>query len=203
MRAACAIASALACFALAAPAAAGAKEYGYSTPSGRDIYQESTTFGRARHTQGRGFVVEVAVGSGPEGNLGLLLGLINLPLRGLEYYAGFGLELTPSRHYTGTVRYLFNIDGWRPFIGGGYLYNDVYGIGTYSHNVFAEVGYKWVLHQTYHVTLGIGVRRLIDAGTREDSILRGADVDQAWLDRELDSLNPWVPQAALRFSRAF
>jgi hypothetical protein len=203
MRAACALAAAAACSALATPAAAGAKEYGYSTPLGRDIYKDNTTFSKARDTQSRQLVIEVAVGSGPEGNLGLLLGLINLPLRGLEYYLGFGLEVTPSRHYTATVRYVFNIDGWRPFAGLGYLYNDVYGIGTYSHNVFAEVGYKWIVHQTYHLTLGVGVRRLLDASTREDSLLRGGDVDQAWLERELDSLNPWVPQAALRFSRAF
>ena len=179
------------------------KEYGVSTPTGRDIYQHNTTFSDAKDTRDRDLVIEVAVGAGPEGNLGILLGWINKPVRGLEYYLGFGYEITPARHYTGAVRYLFNIDGWRPFISAGYLYNDAYGLGTYSHNVFAELGYSWVLHHTYHLTLGFGIRRILHVGVREDSILRGRDVDDVWLERELEAISPWVPQAALRFSRAF
>ena len=184
-------------------AARESKEYGIRTPAGRDIYRSSTTFSDAMDTRDRDFVIEVAVGSGPEGNLGLLFGLINKPVRGLEYYLGFGYEITPSRHYTAAVRYLFNIDGWRPFIGAGYLFNDAYGLGTYSHNVFGELGYSWVLHHTYHLTIGLGVRRILYVGFREDSYLYGGDVDQAWLEREREAISPWVPQAALRFSRAF
>jgi hypothetical protein len=190
-------------FASRGGAARESKQYGVSTPAGRDIYRTRTTFSEAKDTRDRDFVIEVAVGSGPEGNLGILLGWINKPVRGLEYYLGFGYEVTPSRHYTGAVRYLFNIDGWRPFIGAGYLYNDAYGLGTYSHNVFAELGYSWVLHRTYHLTLGLGFRRILYVGIRDDSFLHGGDVDQAWLQRETDAISPWVPQAALRFSRAF
>ena len=67
----------------------------------------------------------------------------------LEYYIGVGFEVNPARHYTGAVRYLFNIDGYRPYIGAGYLFDDLYAIGTYSHNVFGEIGYSWVLHRTF------------------------------------------------------
>jgi hypothetical protein len=190
-------------FASRGGAARESKQYGVSTPAGRDIYRTRTTFSEAKDTRDRDFVIEVAVGSGPEGNLGILLGWINKPVRGLEYYLGFGYEVTPSRHYTGAVRYLFNIDGWRPFIGAGYLYNDAYALRTYSHNVFAELGYSWVLHHTYHLTLGLGVRRILHVGVHDDSLLHGRDVDQAWLERELEAISPWVPQAALRFSRAF
>ena len=78
-------------------AARESKEYGVSTPSGRDIYRQHTTFSDAKDTRDRDFVIEVAVGSGPEGNLGILLGWINKPVRGLEYYLGFGYEITPAR----------------------------------------------------------------------------------------------------------
>jgi hypothetical protein len=203
MRTRTALALSTACLALGLASSAAAKSVGYRTPGGREIYDRRDRFGAATHTHTRQFVLEVAVGAGPEGNLGLLLGWLNKPIRGLEWYAGIGFEVNPARHYTGSVRYMFNIDGYRPYIGAGYLFHDLYEVGTYSHNVFGEVGYSWVVHRTYHLTLGIGVRRILHIGVRSDSTLRAADVDQALLDEQIESVAPWVPTLALRFSRAF
>jgi hypothetical protein len=186
---------------LAAPA--HAKELGFRSPGGREIYDPEESFGVSSNTRRRQFVIEVAVGAGPEGNLGALLGWLNQPVRGLEWYLGFGVEVNPARHYTGAVRYLFNIDGYRPYIGAGYSFVDLYELGTHSHNAFAEVGYSWVLHETYHLTLGAGLRRILQLRVRDDSPLRESDVDPVLLDEQLDSVNPWVPTIALRFSRAF
>jgi hypothetical protein len=180
-----------------------AKNYGFHSPGGREIYDKRESFSEATITERRQFVIEVAVGAGPEGNLAMLLGWINQPVHGLEYYLGVGFELNPARHYTAAVRYLFNIDGYRPYIGLGYLFNDLYAVGTYSHNVFGEVGYSWVLHRTYHLTLGAGVRRILDVEVRDDSPLRAHDVDPELLNEQLDAIAPWVPTFALRFSRAF
>jgi hypothetical protein len=196
--------SALAALALAAISGpARAKEIGFRSPGGREIYDENEQFGGVTETGRRQFVIEVAVGAGPEGNLGVLLGWINQPVRGLEWYAGAGLEVNPAIHYTLGSRYLFNIDGYRPYVGAGYLYNDLYELRTYSHEVFAEVGYSWVLHDTYHLTAGIGVRHILYIGIRSDSPLRDSDVDPALLEEQRDDVSPWVPTAALRFSRAF
>jgi hypothetical protein len=60
-----------------------------------------------------------------------------------------------------------------------------------------------VLHETYHLTLGAGLRRILQLRVRDDSPLRESDVDPVLLDEQLDSVNPWVPTIALRFSRAF
>jgi len=182
---------------------AAAKSVGYRSPGGREIYDPRDRFGTVTYTNQREFVLEAAVGAGPEGNLGLLMGWLNKPFRGLEWYAGIGFEVNPARHYTGAARYLFNIDGYRPYVGAGYLFHDLYAVGTYSHNVFGEVGYSWILHRTYHLTAGVGVRRILHIGVREDSTLRAADVDPVLLDEQLDSVAPWVPTFALRFSRAF
>ncbi|MGE0326319.1 MAG: hypothetical protein AB7K71_40055 [Polyangiaceae bacterium] len=180
-----------------------AKDYRLSSPGGRSIYDEEETFAEVVDQRSRRFVVEAAVGAGPEGNVGMLLGYINFPVRGLEYYLGFGLESNPARQYTGAVRYLFNIEGYRPYVSLGYQYKDAFSIGTYSHNLFGEVGYSWVLHRTYHLTAGVGVRRILSVQVREDSPLRGSDVDPQLLDDELDGIARWVPTFALRFSRAF
>ncbi|MCA9628257.1 MAG: hypothetical protein KC766_11350 [Myxococcales bacterium] len=184
-------------------ALADAKDYRISTPGGHAIYDEQETFADAVDQRSRRFVVEAAVGAGPEGNVGMLLGYINWPVRGLEYYLGFGLESNPARQYTGAVRYLFNIDGYRPYVSLGYLFKDAYALGTYTHNVFGEVGYSWVLHRTYHLTAGVGVRRILSVQVRDDSPLRGSDVDPQLLDDEIDGIARWVPTFALRFSRAF
>jgi hypothetical protein len=189
--------------ALAFALPANAKSIGYHTPGGREIYDQEDRFGAVQSTDQRQFVVEVAVGAGPEGNLGILIGWLNQPVRGLEWYAGFGFELNPANHYTGSVRYVFNIDGYRPYIGAGYLFHDLYELGTYSHNVFGEVGYSWVLHRTFHLSAGAGVRRILYVGIRDDSPLREADVDPDLLDEQVDAIAPWVPTITLRFSRAF
>jgi hypothetical protein len=180
-----------------------AKERGIHSPGGRRIYGSEETFEQVRDTRHRDFVLEVAVGAGPEGNLAMLLGWLNQPVRGLEYYVGLGFEVSPARHYTGAVRYVFNIDGYRPYLGAGYLFDDLYGIGSFSHNVFAEVGYSWVLHRTYHLTAGVGVRRILHVGLRQDSPLLDGDVDRRFLEQQIDGVSRWVPTFALRFSRAF
>lgn len=182
---------------------ARAKDYRLSSPGGRSIYDQDETFGEVVNQHSRRFVVEAAIGAGPEGNVGMLLGYINFPVRGLEYYLGFGLESNPARQYTGAVRYLFNFDGYRPYVSLGYQFKDAFALGTYSHNVFGEVGYSWVLHRTYHLTAGVGVRRILSVHVREDSTLKGSDVDPQLLDEELNDVAPWVPTFALRFSRAF
>lgn len=187
---------------LAGPA--GAKEIGLHTPGGRDIYGPNERFGQVLDQNRRRFVLEVATGAGPEGNLAMLLGVLNLPLPGFELYAGAGLEANPARHYTGTLRLFPDFGDFRPYLGVGYLYNDTYAIGVASHNVFMEAGHKWVIHTTYHFTLGVGVRRLLALRVAEDSILNDPDVDGALLDQQIDDVMPrWLPTIALRFSRAF
>jgi hypothetical protein len=180
-----------------------AKDYGIHSPSGRVIYDADERFEDVTNTRLRRFVVEAAVGAGPEGNIAALVGLLNWPVRRLEYYAGFGLELNPARNYTFAVRYAFNIHGYRPYVGLGYLFKDVYEVGTYSHNAFVEAGYSWVLHQTYRVTAGLGLRYIASIGIKDDSPLRGAHIDQALLADETDRVFPLTPTLALRFSRAF
>jgi hypothetical protein len=180
-----------------------AKNHGVSSPGGRTIYDAEESFHEALDQDVRQFVVEVAAGAGPEGNLGLLLGWLNKPVRGIEFYAGIGFEANPATQYTGAVRYLFNIDGYRPYVGVGYLFKDLYVLRTFSHNVFAEAGYSWVLHRTYHLTAGFGVRYIASVGIRSDSPLLGDDVDAAFLEEQENSLARWVPTAVVRFSRAF
>lgn len=182
---------------------ADAKSYGLHSPQGREIYEVDERFDDVVNTRLRRFVVEAAVGSGPEGNIAALVGLLNWPLRGIEYYGGFGLELNPSRNYTFAVRYAFNLRGYRPYVSLGYLFRDVYEVGTYSHSAFFEAGYSWVLHQTYRLTAGLGVRYLADIELRDDSPLRGPQIDQALLADETERVFPWTPTIALRFSRAF
>ena len=129
---------AFACLVLAG--AADAKKHGVSSPSGKKIYDADETFAQAVDSSKRRFVVEVSLGAGPEGNIGALLGVLNLPVRGLEYYIGYGIEANPATHITGSARYVFNIDDYRPYIALGYLYKDLTALRTYSHNAFAELG---------------------------------------------------------------
>jgi hypothetical protein len=180
-----------------------AKEYGIHSPAGRRIYDLDERFENISNTRLRRFVVEAAAGSGPEGNLAALVGFLNFPVRGLEYYAGFGFELNPSRNYTFAVRYAASIHGYRPYVSIGYLFRDVYEVGTYSHSAFLEAGYSWVLHQTCRLTAGLGVRYLASIGIRDDSPLRGTHIDPELLAVETDQVFPFTPTLALRFSRAF
>jgi hypothetical protein len=180
-----------------------AKEYGIHSPGGRAIYDVDEEFADVANTRRRRFIVEAAVGAGPEGNIAALLGILNFPVRGLDYYAGFGLELNPARSYTFAARYAFNIHGYRPYVGLGYLFKDVYEVGTYSHNGFFEAGYSWLFHQTYRVTAGLGLRYIAHIGIRDDSPLNGPHIDQALLQDERARVFPFLPTLALRFSRAF
>ncbi len=182
---------------------AQAKKHGINTPGGRQIYDSDETFAEVVDSDTRFFIVETTLGAGPEGNLGMLLGLINKPVRGLEFYVGFGLEANPARHYTATARYAFNIDGYRPYVAAGYMHKDLYVLRTYSHNLFAEIGYSWKLHRTSHLTAGAGVARILHVGIRSDSPLLEDDVDPELLAEQRDGISRWTPMIAVRFSRAF
>jgi hypothetical protein len=186
---------------LATPAEA--HQFGIQTPSGRRIYGPEERFAEALEHKRRVVVSEVAVGAGPEGNLALLLGVLNVPVRRLDLFAGVGLEANPAALFTGSARYTLNFDGVRPYVAFGYLYKLTYEVGLASHNVYVEVGHTWIIHRTLRFSLGVGLRRILDARLTEDSVLSGPDADPAAVRHELDRVEPWQPLAALRFSRAF
>lgn len=189
--------------ALVAPAAR-AKDVGFRSPGGRALYGPHERFGAVVDQNRRFLVVEVATGLAPEGNLAMLLGVLNLPVHGLEWYLGYGVELNPAVHYSASVRFFPELGEFRPYLGAGYLYKDTYAIGVSSHNVFVEIGHKWIMHRTYHFSVGVGVRRLLALSIDRDSILNDPDVDRALLDEQIDEELPrWLPTVALRFSRAF
>lgn len=189
---------------LLTPVSALAKSYAFRTPSGRSIYDDTETVGEVLDQDQRQFVVEAAVGAGPEGNLALVAGWLMPQVKGLELYAGVGVEAAPAVHFTLSLRYLMNFGGYRPYVGAGYLLNLLTDLGTASQNVFAEVGYSWALFHTYHLTLGVGVRYLLRVDVvDEDSILASPQVDPRFLEEQIDGIAPWVPTVALRFSRAF
>jgi hypothetical protein len=183
--------------------AAHARQFGLQSPAGRRIYTPTERFGDVLEHKRRVVVSEVAVGAGPEGNIALLLGCLNVPIRRLDLFAGVGLEANPAALFTGSARYTFNIGGIRPYIALGYLYKLTYEVGVASHNVFAEVGHTWVIHRTMRFSIGIGLRRILHTGLVEDSELATPDVDRAAVQHELDRVDPWLPLGALRFSRAF
>jgi hypothetical protein len=183
--------------------AAEARQFGIQSPSGRRIYAPHERFDEVLEHKRRVVVSEVAAGAGPEGNLALLLGCLNVPFRRLDLFAGVGLEANPAALFTGSARYTFNIDGIRPYIALGYLHKRTYEVGLASHNVFVEVGHTWVIHRTLRFSLGIGLRRILDTRLTEDSVLSGPDADPDAVRRELDHIDPWLPLGAIRFSRAF
>lgn len=188
---------------LAAARPCAAKDFGLHTPSGRQIYDRDEEFANVANTRQRRFVVEAAAGAGPEGNVAALVGLLNWPVRRLDLYAGFGYEANPSRHYTLSARYTFNLNGFRPYVGAGYLYNDLYRLGTFTHETFAEIGYTWVIHDTFRFSIGLGTRYRVYLGVRDASLLSSEQTDPDLLSEQADSVVPWVPTLALRFSRAF
>lgn len=188
---------------IAVAGTAEAKEYGVQSPSGRKVYKNGETFGAAVSQDQRRFVVEVATGAGPEGNLSMLIGWLPQQLNGLEFYAGYGIEVNPAAHYTLSSRLFFRIGEARPYIGIGYLFNELPELGTFSHNIFGEIGHRWKIHKTYRLTLGAGVRRILHIGVHDDSVLAEPDVDPDLLRREIDGTARWVPTIAIRFSRAF
>jgi hypothetical protein len=193
-----------AALALAHAIPAAAKEIGLHTPTRRQNYGVDESFGQALDQTSRSFVIEVATGLAPEGNLGLLLGVLNLPVRRLDLYLGFGYEANPAARYTASGRYTFTFGAVKPYVGLGYLLVDTHAIGVISHNVFAELGHRWLIHRTYHLSAGLGVRYLVALQVQDDSILNDPDIDRALLEEQLDKgLTRWVPMFALRFSRAF
>ena len=198
-----ALALALALFATLIEGAAHARQFGFQSPAGRRIYGPTERFDEAIEHRRRVVVSEVAVGAGPEGNLALLLGCLNVPIRHLDLFAGVGLEANPAALFTGSGRYTFNFGGVRPYVALGYLHKLTYEVGLASHNVFAEVGHTWVLHRTMRFSLGIGLRRILTTRLTEDSVLAGPASDPEAVRRELDRIEPWLPLGAVRFSRAF
>jgi hypothetical protein len=83
------------------------------------------------------------------------------------------------------------------------LYKDLSALRTYSHNAFAEIGYSWKLRRTYHLTAGVGIRRILHIGIRPDSPLKADDVDPELLAEQERGISRWTPMIAVRFSRAF
>lgn len=198
-----ALAAALSLAALLAPGRASAREFGLHSPSGRRIYAPDERFGELLDHRRRAIVSEVAVGAGPEGNLALLIGCLNLPIRRMDVFAGIGIEANPAALMTASARYTFHVGPFRPYVALGYLHKYTYEVGIASHNVFGELGHTWVLHRTLRFSLGIGLRRMLATRITEDSFLRGPSVDPAALSHEIDGIVPWLPLAAVRFSRAF
>lgn len=192
-----------ACFLVLFAASAEAKEVAVHTPHGKRIYTVDETFEEVVPQKMRRVVAEAVVGNGPEGHLGLLIGLLNAPIRNLDLYAGAGIELNPSRQLTGSARYGFNILGFHPYIAAGYVFRDLHGIGAYSHSAFAELGYTWSIHQTLRVSFGLGARRLLAFGLHESSPILDGYTDAALLQQQRDSLATYSPIVALRVSRAF
>lgn len=182
---------------------AHAKDIGIQSPSGRRIYDSDETFEEAKLHDTRRVVAEVSMGLVPEGNLGFLLGVLNVPIRHLDLYGGVGFELNPSRQFTGTARYTFDIYGYRPYLSFGYVYRDLYKIGGYSHNLSFELGYTWAIHQTMRVSVGAGVRQLLHFGLRADSPILSGYTDQALLDDQTSGMTKFTPIVAVRVSRAF
>lgn len=185
------------------PVTATARQFGHQSPSGRRIYGPRERFAEALEHRRRVVVSEVAVGAGPEGNLAVLIGCLNVPVRRLDLFAGAGIEANPATLFTGSARYTFNFDGIRPYVALGYLYKVTYEVGLASHNAYVELGHTWVLHRTLRFSLGVGLRRILDTRLTEDSALAGPDTDPGLVDAELQRIEPWLPLGAIRFSRAF
>jgi hypothetical protein len=181
----------------------GAKSLGLHTPRGRAIYRPDQLFSDIVDSRRRIFVIEAAAGLGPEGNLGLVFGYMPKQIHGIEFYGGVGAEANPAYRVTGAVRLLFNIKGYRPYFGAGYIYKDAYAIGTFSHNGFLEAGYSLKLKSTNHLTLGLGISRLAYAGVRASSALRGPEVDAASLEEQIKRIPPYQPLFVVRVSHAF
>jgi hypothetical protein len=188
---------------LAVAAPVSAKENGFASPHGRRIYGPNETFGSASSLRRRRLVAETVVGVAPEGHLGASLGVLDLGVRGLDLFVGGGLEFNPSRQFTSSVRYAFEVWRFRPYVSLGYAYRSLYAIGGFSHNVSGELGLGWDVRPTLRISLGLGVRRLIHFGLHDDSPLVQGYTDYALLDQERASLHRYTPIVALRFSRSF
>ncbi len=179
------------------------KDVGVHTPRGRRIYGDEEPLEHILDSRRRIFVIEAVAGSGPEGNLGLVLGWMPKQIKGVEFFGGVGLDIGPAVHVSGATRFLFNIRGVRPYVGVGYFYKGAFAIETYSHNAFVELGHSWKLGPTNHLTVGAGVARLLYTGVSEDSPLRAPNVDPAALEAQRKLVPTYLPLFAARFSRAF
>lgn len=183
-------------------APAHAKRFGYSTP-GRSIYGHDESFRNVLDQNRRKWVVEVGLGHGAEGNLGISLGyLLNVP-QGLEFYAGFGTRIGPVLHTTTSVRYFLPFLAYRGYVGLGYLRADNSNIDLTSHSVYSEIGFKWILRHTFHMTLAVGVQRVLVRNIDDGSPLKDPDVDPMFLQESLDNAGHYRGLISLRFSRAF
>jgi hypothetical protein len=180
-----------------------AKDLGLHSPRGRRIYREEESFLEVLDSHRRIFIIEAAAGAGPEGNLGLVLGWMPKQIKGIEFFGGAGIDLGPAVYVSGAVRFLFNIRGVRPYLGAGYFYKDAYRIETYAHNAFLELGHSWKLGPTNHLSVGLGVARILHTGVKAASPLRTPDVDPASLDEQIRAVPRYLPMASARFSRAF
>lgn len=185
-----------------AAAPAEAKRFGYSTP-GRNIYGHGERIRDVLDQNKRKWVVEVGLGSGAEGNLGISLGyLVNKP-QGLELYCGFGTRVGPVLHATASIRYFLPFLAYRGYVGLGYLHQDNSNIDVSSHSAYSEVGYKWILRHTFHMTLAVGVQRVFSRSVQDGSPLAAPDTDPMFLQDQLDNANTYRGLLVLRFSRAF
>jgi hypothetical protein len=184
---------------MAAPAQA--KKMGLSTPS-RTIYKNNETFAEVLDQNRRKWVVEVALGNGPEGNVGIALGYLSNKPQGLEFYLGYGTRTGPSLHTSAAVRYFLPFLRYRGYVGGGYTLQRETKIGFGTHNSFAEVGYKWILRHTFHMTLSAGVQQRLATFTEDGTIFDNSDIDRSFLQEEIDRSADRRILFALRFSRA-
>lgn len=182
---------------------ARSKDLGLHSPRGRRIYRDEADIESVVDSRGRVFVIEAAAGAGPEGNLGMVFGWMPKEIHGVEFYGGAGIEVNPAYRLSGAVRFLFNIHGYRPYLGLGYFFKDAYVIDTYAHNAFLEAGYSVKLGATNHLAFGLGIARLLYTGVRADSVLRTPEVNAASLEEQIDAVPRWLPMFAVRFSRAF
>jgi hypothetical protein len=190
----------VACLLLAATPAQ-AKKVGLSTP-GRTIYENSETFAEVLDQNRRKWVVEVALGNGPEGNLGIALGYLSNKPQGLEFYLGYGTRTGPSLHTSAAFRYFLPFLRYRGYLGGGYTLQQDTKIGFGTHNAFSEVGYKWILRHTFHMTVSAGVQQRLASYITDDSVFNDPDVDRDFLQREIDESADYRFLFTLRFSRA-
>ena len=182
---------------------AEAKHTGVHTPSGKRIYEPDETFEQVISSEDRHFVMETAIGAGPEGNLAMLLGWLNQPVRKVDLYVGLGFEANPANLYTFAARRTFDLDVLRPYVNIGYLIKDTEAVGLVSHSAFLELGNSWILHRTYRLGLGVGLRYIFTTVVKDSSLLKEDRVNPELLDEQIESIYPLLPTVALRFSRAF
>lgn len=189
---------------LVAATPASAKEHSIRTPSGRTIYEPHETFAEALDQTRRNFVMEVVLGYAAEGNLGINLGWLFPYVKGLEFYVGVGLQINPSVNLHISTRYFPPIDNsFRPFLSVGFQRIFFTDLLVAANNLTMEIGHKWVIHTTYHLTIGVGVRYLAGINIFSGSIYQGSDIDRDFLEDEIQGTTRWVPTLAIRLSRAF